>query len=386
MNFFRRKDTVTQPGEPEGASRPSEPFMAERVEASPSEAPGPGECDVPRAEADRGSGIEGEKTCDPLPSETLPGHAPPTGEKDSLEFPGEASPRQADAVVSDQTPTRNPFEERLASLRQRLQEGPRPIPDASIQLGSESEATPEQEFAAPTTEPAFSAPSPEVAFSGPAAVPMPETIADIQNQAPSGVEQGTPPPVSALDGTREIAADAEKDILLPPIVSNPMVGVPGRRAGRVKTRLLGFERSATSSNDPIGSAAKAATSGQFPVGWIVVVKGPGRGASFCLYNGLSQIGRGSDQTVCLDFGDTSISRENHAVVAYDSEQRKHFLGHGGKANIVRLNDMPVLSTEELSHGDQIRIGETTLRFVALCGDGFDWSMTATDDDFDAALI
>ena len=386
MNFFRRKDTATQPGEPEGASRPSEPFMAERVEASPSEAPGPGECDVPRAEADRGSGIEGEKTCDPLPSETLPGHAPSTGETDSLKFPGEASPRQADAEVSGQTPSRNPFEERLASLRQRLQEGPRPIPDTAVEFVSEFDSTPEQQFPASTTEPAFSAPSPEPAFSGPAAVPRPEKMADIQNQSPSGVEQDTAPPVSAPDETRKIVADAEKDTPLPPIVSAPMVGVPGRRAGRVKTRLLGFERSAPSSNDPIGSATKAETSGQFPVGWIVVVKGPGRGASFSLYNGLSQIGRGSDQTVCLDFGDTSISRENHAVVAYDSEQKKHFLGHGGKANIVRLNDMPVLSTEELSHGDQIRIGETTLRFVALCGDGFDWSMTATDDDFDAALI
>jgi pSer/pThr/pTyr-binding forkhead associated (FHA) protein len=77
--------------------------------------------------------------------------------------------------------------------------------------------------------------------------------------------------------------------------------------------------------------------------------------------------------VKLDFGDNSISRTNHAVVAYDDEQRKFFLGHGGKANIVRLNGKPVLSTEELAHNDIIRIGETTLRFLALCGPDFDWA-------------
>ncbi|MEM9898949.1 MAG: FHA domain-containing protein, partial [Pseudomonadota bacterium] len=111
---------------------------------------------------------------------------------------------------------------------------------------------------------------------------------------------------------------------------------------------------------------------RFPAGWIVITEGPGRGASFTLLNGVSQIGRGEDQTVRLDFGDTSISRNNHAAVAYDDETGKYYLGHGGKSNLVRLNNKPVLSTEEMSDRDQIRIGETTLTFVALCGDNFTW--------------
>jgi len=74
----------------------------------------------------------------------------------------------------------------------------------------------------------------------------------------------------------------------------------------------------------------------------------------------------------LDLGDTSISREQHAAIAYDEEANGFFLGHGGKSNIVRLNGRPVLSTEDLQNGDMIRIGETTLRFVALCGDAFVW--------------
>ena len=73
------------------------------------------------------------------------------------------------------------------------------------------------------------------------------------------------------------------------------------------------------------------------------------------------------------FGDESISREPHAFVTYDHEQRKFHVSHGGKANVVRLNDDPVLTSQELSAGDTIRIGATTLSFVAFCGPDFDWA-------------
>ena len=87
---------------------------------------------------------------------------------------------------------------------------------------------------------------------------------------------------------------------------------------------------------------------------------------------MSSLGRGLDQTICLNFGDVSISRNNHAAIAYDAEQNRFFLGHGNKSNIVRRNGQPVLATEELTHGDEIRIGKTSLRFVALCGEDFTW--------------
>ena len=112
-----------------------------------------------------------------------------------------------------------------------------------------------------------------------------------------------------------------------------------------------------------------------------MISGPGRGSCFTMFTGVSQIGRGEDQAVRLDFGDTSISRNNHAAVAYDDEQGKFFLGHGGKSNLVRLNGKPVLSTEELTSGDMVRIGETTLKFVSLCGEDFTWASTADKGNF-----
>ncbi len=185
-------------------------------------------------------------------------------------------------------------------------------------------------------------------------------------------------------------------------VSAPVSGRSGRSAGRVKTRLLGFQSGDAEAQDIFAAtAAKAAKLRQdkeealnveavsvnytrFPSGWIVVVDGPGRGACFTTFSGVSQIGRGEDQAVRLDFGDTSISRNNHAAIAYDDEQAKFFLGHGGKSNLVRLNGRPVLSTEELSNGDKIRIGETTLKFVALCCDDFVWNTSEGDDAHNAA--
>jgi len=154
------------------------------------------------------------------------------------------------------------------------------------------------------------------------------------------------------------------------------------RVGRAKTRLLGFGTGTALASDvfdetPAIPKPRAQT---FPVGWLVVSDGPGRGAFYTLFSGVSQIGRGEDQAVSLNFGDTAISRANHAAIAYDEEQNAFFVGHGGKANIVRLNGHPVLSTEELGPADLIRIGETTLRFMPLCGADFSWGGTETGED------
>ncbi len=195
-----------------------------------------------------------------------------------------------------------------------------------------------------------------------------------------------PAPVArAPEPVEDDTAEEVRDSLVR--VPAPAIGrAGGHRAGRVKTRLLGFGQSGGGATDPFESsqASGPVATAKFPVGWIIVVEGPGRGASFTLFDGVSAIGRGDDQAIRLDFGDTSISRSNHAMVAYDNEQKKFFLGHGGKANLVRLNGKPVLSTEELNNDDKVRIGETTLRFIALCGPDFDWTEDEGTTAVDAA--
>ena len=168
-----------------------------------------------------------------------------------------------------------------------------------------------------------------------------------------------------------------------------------RRPTRTRTRILGFDAQPAAAvvplfDDPETPAAAPAAPGlghvMFPAGWIVVKDGPGKGAAFALMQGISQIGRGLDQTVSLDFGDMAISRQNHASVAYDPVTHRFHVGHGGKSNLVRLNGKPLLTTEVLSDGDEIQLGETTLMLKVLCTPAFNWSSAdAGGDGHDMAI-
>ncbi len=209
-------------------------------------------------------------------------------------------------------------------------------------------------------------------FAETAAPPQPASATRAAPEAGASLSAGHdavgPAAVAAAAAAASLPA---RDTLAP----EPLRTDPPRKSGRVRTRLLGFHAAEDTVPDPLAAPSAAPVAGpiRYPVGWVVVVEGPGRGASFTLRAGVSPIGRDEDQTIQLDFGDTAISRQMHAAIAYDEESRGFFLGHGGKSNIVRLNGRPVLSTEDLTDGDVIRIGETTLKFVAFCGRDFDWS-------------
>ncbi|MEM9898901.1 MAG: FHA domain-containing protein [Pseudomonadota bacterium] len=149
-----------------------------------------------------------------------------------------------------------------------------------------------------------------------------------------------------------------------------------KRRRRNQTRLLGFDDPGGEVVSPFEKAetvAPTTSRPKFPVGWVMVVDGPGRGECFTLEAGMSQIGRAEDQAIQLDFGDNSVSRVNHAAIVYDTETHSYILGHGGKKNIVRLNSKPVISNEDLKTGDEVKVGETTLRFVSACSAEFNWA-------------
>lgn len=263
------------------------------------------------------------------------------------------------------------------------------------------EAAEDTDGEAPAAEPVAEAPAVEVVqddepvvalrLSGEAMLAPEDTAEDIPTETEIATPEVETPEIDAVEPPQvdvvEAPVEAAQPDPEPPVAEEPQVvaAIPvptpapapaeDRRA-RVKTTFLGFERADTHVQDLIETAepvTKAeAVQETFPVGWLVVTGGPGRGASVTLTEGLMQIGRNDDQAIQLDFGDTGISRSNHAVIAYDPEDRKCYLGHGGKANLVRLNGKPVLSTVALVSGDLIRISETSLRFAAFCDDSFDW--------------
>jgi hypothetical protein len=114
------------------------------------------------------------------------------------------------------------------------------------------------------------------------------------------------------------------------------------------------------------------------VGWVVVVKGPGRGAYKPVHVGMNSVGRDPSQRICLDFGDETISREQHAFITYDDELRRYWVQNGGKSNLVRLGDESLVAPAELKGNDVIRIGKTVLRFYPVCGPDFSWTDEVSD--------
>jgi hypothetical protein len=109
-----------------------------------------------------------------------------------------------------------------------------------------------------------------------------------------------------------------------------------------------------------------------PVGWLVLIDGPGKGNFLTLGYGQNTIGRGDNVRLKLDFGDDEVSRESNAVVTYDPKSRNFYLSPGTGQNLTYLNEEPVLSPTLIQSGIKINIGQTSLRLVELCDKDFDW--------------
>ena len=139
--------------------------------------------------------------------------------------------------------------------------------------------------------------------------------------------------------------------------------------GRTRIATPGVRRPAA---DAAASALEEDPMSDPPVGWLVVVRGPGKGRALTLGNGMNPIGRSAESRVRLDFGDDNISRANHARLVYEPRQRRWLLSHGDGTNLTYLNGELVMATVELQSGAQIQLGETTLRFQAFCSQDFDW--------------
>jgi hypothetical protein len=115
------------------------------------------------------------------------------------------------------------------------------------------------------------------------------------------------------------------------------------------------------------------------VGWLVVVKGPGRGVSRTIVTGRNSLGSGADEDIRIDFGDTAIASHGHLYIVYDEEAREFVVEDGKQKVVVRLNGKLLTETMPIGHGDELRIGATTFRFVALCGPDFDWHEPQTEE-------
>ena len=107
------------------------------------------------------------------------------------------------------------------------------------------------------------------------------------------------------------------------------------------------------------------------VGWLVCTDGPEKGKDFRIYGKNNTVGRSEKMDICIK-GDTTISRENHARLAYDEKHNEFYLIPAESTNTIYLNDEPVYVPKKLTARDVIEFGDCKLIFVPFCDDSFTW--------------
>lgn len=131
-----------------------------------------------------------------------------------------------------------------------------------------------------------------------------------------------------------------------------------------------------SSPTVIGGDISAAGQVDPVVGWVVCIDGPLRGTDWRIHAGYNYIGREVGDIHIK--GDSQISREKHAMVAYYNKNHTYYVGPAEGRNIIEVNGEPVFNATRLNSRDIIMIGTTKLMFVPLCGEEFAWDQEKND--------
>ncbi len=107
------------------------------------------------------------------------------------------------------------------------------------------------------------------------------------------------------------------------------------------------------------------------VGWLVCIEGKEKGKDYRIEAKNNSIGRGDRMDIQIK-GDDTISRENHARLAYDVKHNAFHLIPGENVNGIYLGEEPVYVPTKLNAFDVIEIGECKFLFIPLCSEKFNW--------------
>ncbi len=107
------------------------------------------------------------------------------------------------------------------------------------------------------------------------------------------------------------------------------------------------------------------------VGFVVCVDGPHKGTDFRLRSGRNFLGRSQEMDVALT-DDETVSRENHAVISYDSKDNLFLLVPGGGRGLTYHNGSVIESAVPLRAYDRVEIGQCKLLFLPICSEQFRW--------------
>lgn len=107
-------------------------------------------------------------------------------------------------------------------------------------------------------------------------------------------------------------------------------------------------------------------------GWLVCCEGAERGRDFRLGGGINSIGKGGNNRISLK-EDTIPEGEVAAMLAFAERKRSFLISIPVDSQIeVQINGEPLSSQTLLQPRDELRIGNTLLRFIPFCDDNFIW--------------
>lgn len=162
-------------------------------------------------------------------------------------------------------------------------------------------------------------------------------------------------------------------------VTQPLTDVTAKKSG-LSAEITGIQKgqsiAATVADDDSKTISyNQAKLGSEPVvGWLVCVEGAHLGEDFRLKTGKNFIGRSSNMDAAIT-KDSSVSRDRHAIVLYEPKTHIFLVQPGEARELCYLNDLVVLSAQELKRNDIITVGETKLMFFPCCDEVFNWDMT-----------
>ncbi len=143
------------------------------------------------------------------------------------------------------------------------------------------------------------------------------------------------------------------------------------------SKTIGVFRTPTASsaeeNQPQTDETKSV---DFPVGWLVCIKGVNLGKTYPISAGQNTIGRNSNYTIAI-FNDNYVSASNiHAKLIYEPNTRKFLIMNGESSSLTYLNESLVLMPQEIGAFDKISFGDinkNAYMLMPLCSEKFSWT-------------
>lgn len=169
-------------------------------------------------------------------------------------------------------------------------------------------------------------------------------------------------------------ADGNKEYTLP---LDNSAAVVGNGLDALKKEITDVKETEDGSQATIGYFGAVAT--EPVVGWLVAIEGSNFGEDFKLKSGRNFIGRSVEMDVALT-GDSSISRDKHAIILYEPKGNVFLVQPGDAKELFYLNDKVVLTATEINAYDVISLGGTKLLFIPCCSDKFNWDSVRPADE------